>query len=49
VTRWLHEGGFLRTRVYLAGLNAVGNLTDDQHREALTHLDVIIAAAKGEQ
>jgi hypothetical protein len=49
VTRWLHANSFLRTRVYLSGLNAVGNLTDDQHREALAHLDVIITAAKSKQ
>lgn len=46
---WLEANDFMRVRVYLAGLNAVGNLTDEQHRWALTHLDVIIAAAKGKQ
>jgi hypothetical protein len=46
VTRWLHEGGFLRTQVYICGLNAVGRITDEQQVEALRHLDVIIAAAK---
>jgi hypothetical protein len=46
VTRWLHANGFLRTQVYICGLNAVGRITDEQQVEALQHLDVIIAAAK---
>jgi hypothetical protein len=46
---WLEANDFMRVRVYLAGLNAVGNLTDDQHRQALAHLDVINAAAKGKK
>lgn len=46
VTRWLHENGFQRLRIYLFGLHAVGKLTDEQQTEAFRHLDVIIAAAK---
>jgi hypothetical protein len=46
---WLEADNFKRVRVYLAGLNAVGDLTDEQHTEAIRHLGVIIAAAKGEQ
>lgn len=46
---WLAEKDFVRTQVYLTGLNALGTITDEQHVEALRHLDVIIAYAKGEQ
>jgi hypothetical protein len=43
---WLEANDFMRVRVYLAGLNAVGQLTGAQHQQALAHLDVIISAAK---
>lgn len=46
---WLAENGFLNLQVYIAGLNALGTLTDERQVEALRHLDVIIAYAKGEK
>jgi hypothetical protein len=46
---WLEAGEFRRVRVYLAGLNALGDLSDDEHAQALAHLDTIITYAKGEK
>jgi hypothetical protein len=46
---WLAEKDFVRMQVYIAGLNAIGTITDEQQVEALRHLDVIIAYSKGEQ
>ncbi|MGW9069246.1 hypothetical protein ACWGQT_07350 [Streptomyces yangpuensis] len=47
---WLREDD--RMRIYLAGLNAVGRLDDDQHAAALNHLRTLglnTAAKEGDQ
>jgi hypothetical protein len=49
VSEWLAENDFARMQVYIAGLSAIGRITDEQHAEALRHLDTIIEYAKGEK
>lgn len=48
-SEWLAENDFLNLKVYVCGLNALGTITDERQVEALHHLDVITAYAKGEK